>query len=139
MKNRPIHSWLPAYQWLAGLCDAATGVSLLLAPRWTLTLMGVRVVPEPLDFASFVGVFVLGVGSIYLWAARLPLDRAHAGHWQTAWRITALVRTLVAGFLTWKLCAARLEMAWLTVALTDGSLAAFQWTGLNRGWLEFGD
>jgi hypothetical protein len=30
-----------------------------------------------------------------------------------------------------------METAWLTVALTDGALAAVQWIGLRNGWLKF--
>ena len=51
--------WLPIFQWLAGSCDTATGVLLVFAPAWTLKLMGVQRLPQPVEFASFVGVFVL--------------------------------------------------------------------------------
>jgi hypothetical protein len=131
--------WLPVYQWLAGLGDATTGVLLVFAPSWTLSLMGVRHPPEPVEFVSFIGVFVLSVGVACLFAARLPRNAANAPRWQTVWWLTALSRTLVAGFLVWKIVGSRMETAWLTVALTDGVLAIFQWIGLCAGWLYFKD
>lgn len=129
--------WLPAYQWLAGLCDTTTGVLLVFVPAWTLRLMGAQVLPQPVAFASFVGAFVLSVGLAYFYAARLPLTSANAARWRTVWFLTALTRTLVAVFLASQIVIGRMEHAWLTVALTDGALAAFQWTGLSRGWLNF--
>ena len=131
--------WLLSYQWLAGLCDAATGVLLVFAPGWTLSLMGVQHPPQPLDFAAFIGVFVLSVGLAYIYAAQLPMNAANAPRWQAVWCVTALSRTLVASFLGWKIFSGHLEMAWLTVALTDGVLAATQWLGLRQGWLCFKD
>jgi len=131
--------WLRVYQWSAGLCDLTTGILLVLAPAWTLALMGVKHAPQPVEFAAFIGVFVLSVGVAYLYAARLPMTSANAPCWQTIWWLTAMSRTLVAAFLGWKFFSGRLETAWLTVALTDGVLAAFQWLGLRQGWLAFND
>ena len=90
--------WILTYQYLAGLSDTTTGWLLVLEPQWTLTLMGVRRIPQPIEFASFVGVFVLGVGVTYLYATRLPLVAANTARWQTIWALTALIRTLVALF-----------------------------------------
>ncbi len=135
-QTRPTR-WLPAYQWLAGLCDVTTGVLLVFAPAWTLKLMGVKGGPQPVDFAAFIGVFVLSVGLAYWYAARLPMNTANAPRWQAVWWLTALSRTLVAGFLFWKIFGGKIEMAWLTVALTDGFLATFQWVGLHKRWLAF--
>jgi len=139
MKPTRPHRWLPAYQWLAGLCDFTTGVMLVATPGWTLRLMGVHAGPQPMEFAAFVGVFVLSVGVAYWYAARLPMNATNAARWQTVWWLTALSRTLVAGFLFWKISAGTMETAWLTVALTDGCLAVFQWVGLGRNWLSFKD
>jgi hypothetical protein len=44
---------------------------------------------------------------------------------------------LVAGFLLWQIVTDQMESAWLMVAFTDGVLAAVQWTGLAKGWLQF--
>ncbi len=124
---------ITVYQWLAGLGDAGAGALLLIAPVWTLHVMGIAVLPQPVVFASFVGVFVLGVGLSYpamplLW----PRERTR---WIGQWFATALIRSFVAVFLLAEVAAGRMEGAWLGVALTDGALAAVQWTGLRLGWL----
>lgn len=137
MKPSSPSCWLPAYQWLAGSGDAATGLLLVAAPGWTLKLMGIQQLPQPIAFAGFIGVFVLGVGLAYFYAARLPLNARHAPRWQTVWWLTALIRSLVAVFIAWQICTGRMEKAWSAVAATDGGLALFQWTGLRRGWLDF--
>lgn len=139
MKFTTPNCWLPAYQWLAGLCDTSTGALLVFAPAWTLRLMGLHQLPSPIEFVSFVGVFVLSVGLAYLYAARWPMNFHFAPRWQTVWFLTALSRSLVAMFLTWQIIAGKIEAAWLTVALTDGALAIVQWAGLHLGWLEFKD
>jgi hypothetical protein len=139
MKKRQAPKWILAYQYLAGLSDTSTGLLLVFAPAWTLTLMGIRRLPQPIEFASFVGVFVLGVGMSYLYIARLPLTEVNSPRWQTAWALTALIRTLVALFLLAQILAGRMESAWLTVAITDGVLALTQWIGLAKGWLNFED
>jgi hypothetical protein len=139
MSRIPASRWLLVYQSLAGMCDVTTGALLLFAPGWTLTRMGVQRLPQPVDFASFIGAFVLSVGVAYLYAARLPMNAVNAPRWQTVWWLTALSRTSVAGFLAWKILTGHLEPAWLTVALTDGFLAGFQWIGLRAGWLCFKD
>jgi hypothetical protein len=99
--------------------------------------MGVGRPPQPIEFASFVGVFVLGVGLVYLYAMRLPLNAAHASRWQAVWTLTGLIRTLVAVFLLAEIASGRMERAWLTVAIFDGTLALIQWIGLTKGWLDF--
>lgn len=139
MKSVSPSRWLPLFQWLAGTGDTATGGLLVFAPAWTLKLMGVQQLPQPVEFASFIGVFVLGVGLAYWMAARWPMNSQTSPRWQTVWVLTALIRSLVAGFLTWQILAGRMEKTWATVALTDGALAVFQWTGLKCGWLNFQD
>ncbi len=132
-----IRTWLIVYQSLAGLCDTSTGLLLIAAPAWTLGLMGLTIVPQPIAFVRYIGVFVLGVGLTYLWAAlRWPLTpRATAG-WSTQWKLTALLRTLVALFILWQVTAGEMESKWITVALSDGAFALIQWTGLQKGWLD---
>jgi hypothetical protein len=129
--------WLLPYQYLAGFSDASTGLLLVFAPQWTLTLMGVRHFPQPIAFGSFIGFFVFAVGAVYLLATRLPLDAANTPRWQTVWAVTALIRSSVAVFLLGEILAGRMEAGWLTVAIVDGALALVQWIGLSRGWLNF--
>ena len=136
MNPRQARIRIRAFQVFAGLSDAVTGCLLVFAPRWTLALMGLRRAPQPIEFASFVGVFVLGVGLAYLLAARRPLNAANQPRWEESWAATALLRSLVAAFLLGEILAARMEAAWLAVALFDGALACVQWAGLSRGWLR---
>ena len=139
MNRTRLSRWLTLYQWLAGLCDVTTGMLLVFAPGWTLSLMGVRHTPQPIEFAAFIGVFVLSVGLAYWYAACQPMNTVNSARWQTVWWLTALSRSLVACFLGWKIFAGNLEVAWLAVAATDGVLAIFQWLGLRAGWLCFKD
>lgn len=135
--NPPIRRWLILYQYAAGLCDTGTGLVLVAAPAWTLGLMGLSIIPQPVAFVRYIGVFVFSVGLTYLWAAlRWPhTEHAHIG-WATQWKITALIRTLVALFVVWQVTTGEIENKWITVALSDGAFALIQWTGLAKGWLD---
>jgi hypothetical protein len=133
----PIRRWLILYQYLAGLCDAGTGLLLIAAPVRTLELMGLAIIPQPVAFVRYIGVFVLSVGLTYLWAAvRWPFtSHSHIG-WLIQWKITALIRTLVAVFILWQIATHGIESRWITVAFFDGAFAMIQWIGLDKGWLE---
>jgi hypothetical protein len=135
--NTPPRGWLILYQYLAGLCDTGTGLLLIIAPAWTLRLMDLSIVPQPVVFVGYIGVFVLSVGLTYLWAAAFwPLtSHAHIG-WSTQWKITALVRTLVAVFIVVQIASSALEIRWISVAVSDSAFAIIQWIGLRKGWLE---
>ncbi len=135
--NTPPRGWLILYQYIAGLCDIGTGLLLIVAPASTLRLMGLSIVPQPVVFVGYIGVFVLSVGLTYLWAAAFwPLtSHAHIG-WSTQWKITALVRTLVAVFVVVQIASSALEIRWISVAVSDGAFAIIQWIGLRKGWLE---
>ena len=134
--NPPARRWLILYQYLAGLCDASTGLLLIAAPVWTLGLMGLTVIPQPAGVRSLHRRFR---------AIRRPhpsLGRAgmaahvyaHIG-WSTQWGITALIRTLVV-VLSYGDRRRRLESKRITVALSDATFAVIQWIGLRKGWLE---
>ncbi len=127
--------WLPAYQYLAGLSDAITGIFLILLPAWAMRTMRVATPAQPAAFTSFIGVFVLSVGLSYFLVTRNPLTTTAAAAWQMQWRITAVTRTLVALFLIISVAIGQLEPAWVLVAVSDGALAVIQWIGLARGWL----
>jgi len=132
--------WLPLYQWVAGLCDAGTGVLLVFAPAWTFRLMGLAILPQPVAFVRFVGVFVLCVGLSYLGAvAAWPRVPRYEGQWRAQWSITALIRTAVALLLIWQIAAGAMESGWIGVVLTDAAFAIIQWVGLSRGWLRFAE
>jgi hypothetical protein len=128
--------WLILYQYAAGLCDTSTGILLIAAPAWTLGLMGLTIIPQPIAFVRYIGVFVLSLGLTYLWAAICwPLTPKAQIAWSTQWKITALIRTLVALFVVWQVASAAVEVRWMSVALTDAVFAVIQWTGLAKGWL----
>ena len=132
---------LNLYQLLAGLCDTSTGLLLIFGPAWTLRLMGISAPPIPLAFASFVGAFVLSVGLSYLLVlGRAPLSglrfASSAAAWQSQWQLTAVVRTAVALVLVANITFGKMEVRWITVAVTDALLAGIQWFGLFRGWFN---
>jgi hypothetical protein len=135
--DSPVRLWLLPYQWVAGLCDTSTGLLLIAAPAWTLRIMGLSVIPQPVAFVRYIGVFVLSVGLTYLWAAaQWPLSPRDNIAWSTQWKITALIRTLVAVFILWQVATAAIESRWITVAFSDGAFAIIQWIGLRKGWLD---
>jgi len=126
---------LRLYQWAVGLCDSMTGLMLVLAPEWTLRLMRIRTLPDSPEMVSFVGVFVLAVGVAYLTVTRVPQSEADAAQWRAVWRVTAISRLLVAGYVGWQVVQGVLEPAWASVVATDLLFATIQFTGLGRGWL----
>jgi len=135
--SKPLRRWLILYQYAAGLCDTGTGLLLIAAPAWTLSFMGLAIVPQPIAFARYIGVFVLSVGLTYLWAALCwPLAEPAPIAWSTQWKITALIRTLIALFVVWQVTTGEIENRWITVALSDGAFALIQWIGLAQGWLD---
>ena len=133
--NASLRQWLNIYQYLAGLCDAGTGLLVIGFPGFTLGLMGLTLVSIP--FTRFIGVFVFSVGLSYLWTVtRWPLNEHTVPVWLTQWKITALIRSLVAMFLLWQVAAHAMESRWMTVALIDGLFAAIQIIGIEQGWIE---
>jgi uncharacterized protein YjeT (DUF2065 family) len=135
--NARLRHWLSFYQYFAGLCDATTGLLLIGCPEFTLRLMGLSLIPQPIAFVRYIGVFVMSVGLSYLWtAARWPLNEHVALVWMTQWKMTALIRMSVAVFITWQVLVHALEFHWITVGLTDGLLAVVQIVGLEQEWIE---
>jgi hypothetical protein len=127
------------YHYLAGLSDTCTGLLLLLAPVFTLHLMGVTELPSPLDYARYIGVFVLAVGATYLLIPAVVRDSPDASAWWRAqWAVTALIRSLVALFVLWQVALGAMEGAWIAVFFTDAVYAAIQLTGLRKHWLDGG-
>ncbi len=133
--SSPFRQRLTLYQYIAGICDGFTGLLMVGFPGFTLSLLGLTDVPGP--YARFIGVFVLSVGLTYLWTViRWPLTGHAAQVWLTQWKITALIRLLVALFLLWQVASHSLQFRWMTVSLTDGLFAAIQIIGLEQGWIE---
>lgn len=115
------------YNILVGLCDSATGVLLLAAPETTLHLMGVAEVPTEPVYMRFIGAFVCSVGLSYWLPFRLGRSaQEFARSTFVVWHVTALVRTVVGGFVALALVSGTLAPPWISVALTDCLLAFLQ-------------
>jgi hypothetical protein len=112
---------ITVYCLLAGSCDAATGVLLVSAPLWTLGLMGVAPVAEPV-FLQWIGVFVGGIGLLYFY----PFLLGGEARRRVVLEATALLRLLVAAFVLVSVVRGALAAAWLSVFATDLTLAAVQ-------------
>jgi hypothetical protein len=131
--RRPI---LLAYQLLIGISDTSTGALLIVAPHFTLRLMGLHAPTEALPFISFIGAFVLSVGLSCLYGALLIAHGTPGPRIETVWLLTAFARSSVAIFLVTQILALRLEGGWSTVAVSDGACVVIQAIGLRKGWLR---
>lgn len=113
--------------------DAMTGLLLIFFPARVLELLGLPpLAAESMWFLQWIGVFVAGVGCSYLFA------QARRGQGEAIWYATAMIRTMVAVFLTVTTLAGDAPMQWLTVAGTDAVVALVQ-IAVNRAgwWAEF--
>lgn len=121
------------FWWNAGVgaMDACTGLLLLFAPTLTLRLMGLQAIgAEARIFLSWMGAFVFGVGASYFLALRVR----SAEEGEMIWKMTALVRAVIAMFVIAQVTRATLEPLWLSVAATDAFVALVQLVGLKRSW-----
>lgn len=112
-----------------GSMDAVTGLLLVFAPALVLALLGMK--PPSADallFLSWVGVFVTGVGLSYAMA----FGRRSRG--ETVWAFTAMIRILVAVFLTIKILDGSMAPDWALVAGCDGVVGVAQVVLLRLGW-----
>ena len=94
--NRPV---LLAYQALIGLSDTLTGALLIIAPEFTLRLMGLHVPSDALPYVSFIGAFVLSVGLACLYGAIVMARRGSPCTLEAVWLLTAITRASVAIFV----------------------------------------
>lgn len=124
------------FQLIAGAGDATTGLFLLLAPSFTLRLMGISRTTGDLIFVSFIGAFVFAVGLSYLIYIRVPRNELEIAGLRAVWLLTGMERLCVALFITIAFASSRLEPAWLTVSIFDLVFAAFQFFALHRRFPE---
>ncbi len=126
--------WIVWWNVLVGLMDSITGILLMAVPALTLSLMGLQPInPPSLVFLSWMGAFVFAIGFVYLLPFFHSLRDPSEG--EMIWKITALVRFVIAGFVIWKIMQGQLEWRWITVAITDGVVAMLQVIGLrNQCW-----
>ncbi len=112
-----------------GGMDAMTGGLLIVAPALVLKLLGIATPsPDALVFLSWMGVFIASVGLSY----GMALGKRARG--ETVWAFTAMVRLLVALFLTVKILDGTLVAAWAIVGASDAIVGIGQIIILRAGW-----
>lgn len=112
-----------------GSMDAVTGLLLMFFPSLVLGLLNIDPPsPDALVFLSWMGVFICGVGLSY----GLALGRRSRG--ETVWAFTALIRAMVAVFLTVRIINGSLAPAWAVVGASDAVVAVVQIFILRAGW-----
>lgn len=112
-----------------GSMDAVTGLLLVFSPSLVLGLLNIDPPsPDALVFLSWMGVFICGVGLSY----GLALGQRSRG--ETVWAFTALIRAMVAIFLTVKIINGSLAPAWVVVGASDAFVAVVQIAILRTGW-----
>ena len=124
-----------AYQLVNGLLDTSTGLLLLFSPAATLRLMNLHATAENFPFLSYIGAFVLSLGSAYLYGAFLTTQPAFLQKLRVVWLLTGITRAVVAIFLIASISRGAFDAGWTGVAITDGVLALIQGIGLALGWL----
>jgi hypothetical protein len=108
---------------VAGMMDLLTGLALVMAPQWTLTLMRVPAATVEAEvYLRFVGAFVGAVGAAYLQAA---LARREAALW-TLLRVTLWFRLAAGSYAASAIVAGWLPSAWWSVPVVDLTLVASQ-------------
>jgi len=116
-----------------GAMDACTGLLLMFVPTMTLRLMGLQAIgAEAQIFLSWMGAFVFGVGASYFLALRVRSPEEG----EMIWKMTALVRAVIAMFVIAQVSRGTLEPLWLSVAATDALVALVQLVGLKRSWWQ---
>ena len=116
---------ISAWCLLAGLTDSTTGVLLVSAPATTLRLMGIAEVPSEPVFLRWIGVFVGGVGLLYLYPWLGDAARREERQ-RVILEATIVLRGAVAVFVIVSLTRGLLSMPWVSVAVTDAMFAGFQ-------------
>lgn len=112
-----------------GAMDACTGMLLICTPSRVLELLQIAPVGnECMLFLRWIGVFVAGVGLSYLFSL------GRRGQGESIWYATALIRILVAVFLTTSILTGEMPTPWLTVAVTDALVAVVQIAVIWAGW-----
>lgn len=112
---------------LIGLCDALTGLGLLLSPSFILQLLGIEVAQDSLVYLQYIGAFVFAVGLSYF------IPYCVADHLCSreqrilyTWIVTSLFRLCIASFVLLQVILEGLVINWLIVAMSDALLAGLQ-------------
>jgi hypothetical protein len=120
--------------WLAGLTETLTGLGLIVQPVFTLKLMGLEESAASIPFIQFIGAFVLGIGSLYLWGLGLSKSQQSWTPLKHAWMATGWTRVLIGLTTGFLILNGSLSTGWASVPITDLSLGIFQllWIAANR-------
>jgi len=120
--------------WIAGLIDSSTGIGLIFLPSFTLKLMGLHESSYSLPYIQFIGAFVLGIGSLYLWGLGFTKRQSSWIPLRYAWMATGWTRILVGMTTGILILKGTLLTTWVSVPLTDLSVGFFQllWILSNR-------
>jgi len=127
---------LLSYQLVAGFSDTSTGALLIVAPLFTIRMMGLAVPRDASPFLSFIGAFVMAVGLSYFYGALLVRRTSGAQRLEAVWLLTAIIRSSVAIFVAAAVVSGSLAPGWLAIAVFDGICVLIQARGLRRGWLH---
>lgn len=127
------------YTLLAGACDGLTGILLLAAPVFTLNWMGIGALPSEPVYMQWIGAFVFSVGASYFLPALPSNPETRRRRFLGVLEITTGIRLVIAAFTGFALLQGTLDPAWITVTLTDLTLAAIQITLLKLGAFRAGE
>lgn len=119
---------------IAGSMDALSGLFLMLLPAFSLRMMGIPGIYTDWIFIQFVGAFVFAVGSSYLIGLWSVLRGEQWEKLSVVWQVTAFIRLVICLFCSLAIVVGRLEPQWISVPLTDGLMALFQffWIATRR-------
>lgn len=127
--------FLLGYQLITGIPDACTGTLLIVAPQFTLGLVGIQAPSDAAPFLSFIGAFVFSVGPACLYGASLAIRGEGRTRLEMVWLLTALTRSAIAIVLIQCVLSGTLQTIWLIVAFLDGAFALIQGVGLRMKWV----
>lgn len=117
----------------AGTMDSLTGLLLWLVPGKTLSLMMIEPPAGQLVYIQFIGAFVLGVGSLYLWAGGRALLAGDWGFLRHVFLGTAWIRLVIFLFGSISIASGGLELTWISVPVTDAAVAILQLAWVRKG------
>lgn len=120
------------YNLLVGLCDAVTGILLVLHPELTLKMMFISNIPNDLVYMRFIGAFVFSVGASYL-IPSFAAKELQISWMKCVWIVTALIRTSVSLLVISQIASGDLDPAWITVSIVDALFAVMQIIFLRIG------
>ncbi len=128
MKTNRLIEWVCL---LACLMDGGTGLILITAPAFTLGLMGLDPLAEPLAYLQFIGAFVFAIGTLYGLGWRY-LKKGRVLEWSVVWVVTAWARLCVGTTVLGLIISGSLNVAWISVPFADLGLGIFQFFYLAR-------